>query len=46
MIYFGCSGWAIAGSGSAAPNFLKVAVDELLTYRIQEKIIDYIEAER
>ncbi len=33
-------------SGSATPNFLKVAVDELLTYRTPKKIIDYIEAER
>ena len=30
-------------SGSATPNFLKVAVDELLTYRTPKKIIDYIE---
>ena len=33
-------------SGSATPNFLKVAVDELLTYRTPKKIIDYIEAEK
>ena len=32
-------------SGSATPNFLKVAVDQLLTYRTPKKIIDYIEAE-
>jgi len=35
-----------AVSGSATPNFLKVAVDELLTYRTPKKIIDYIEAEK
>ena len=33
-------------SGSATPNFLKVAVDELLTYRTPQKIVDYIEAEK
>lgn len=33
-------------SGSATPNFLKVAVDELLTYRTPKKIVDYIEAEK
>lgn len=33
-------------SGSATPNFLKLAVDELLTYRTPKKIIDYIEAEK
>jgi hypothetical protein len=33
-------------SGSANPNFLKVAVDELLTYRTPKKIVDYIEAEK
>jgi hypothetical protein len=33
-------------SGSATPNFLKVAVDELFTYRTPKKIIDYIEAEK
>ena len=32
-----------AVSGSATPNFLKVAVDELFTYRTPKKIIDYIE---
>ncbi len=32
--------------GSATPNFLKVAVDQLLTYRTPKKIIDYIEAEK
>ena len=33
-------------SGSATPNFLKVAVDELLTYRTPKKIVDYIETEK
>ena len=33
-------------SGSVTPNFLKVAVDELLTYRTPKKIIDYIEDEK
>ena len=33
-------------SGSACPNFLKVAVDELQTYRTPQKIINYIEAEK
>lgn len=33
-------------SGSATPNFLKVAVDELLTYRTPKNIVDYIEAEK
>jgi hypothetical protein len=33
-------------SGSATPNFLKVAVDELLTYRTPKKIVDYIKAEK
>lgn len=33
-------------SGSDNPNFLKVAVDELLTYRTPKKIVDYIEAEK
>lgn len=33
-------------SGSATLNFLKVAVDELLTYRTTQKIVDYIEAEK
>lgn len=32
-------------SSSASPNFLKVAVDELLTYKTPKKIFDYIEAE-
>ena len=32
-------------SGSATPNFLKVAVDELLIYRTPKKIIDYIKSE-
>jgi hypothetical protein len=27
-------------SGSATPNFLKVAVDELLTYRTPQKIVE------
>jgi hypothetical protein len=35
-----------AVSGSATPNFLKVAVDELFTYRTPKKIIDYIEDEK
>jgi hypothetical protein len=30
-----------AVSGSATPNFLKLAVDELLTYRTPKKIIDF-----
>lgn len=33
-------------SGSATPNFLKVAVNELLTYRTSQKIVNYIEAEK
>ncbi len=33
-------------SGSATPNFLKVAVDELLTYRTPKNIVDYIQAEK
>lgn len=33
-------------SGSATTNFLKVAVDELLTYRTPKKIVDYIKAEK
>lgn len=33
-------------SGSATPNFLKVAVDELMTYRTPKNIVDYIEAEK
>ena len=33
-------------SGSATPNFLKVAIDELLTYRTPKKIVDYIETEK
>ena len=33
-------------SGSATPNFLKVAVDELITYRTPKKIVEYIEAEK
>ena len=33
-------------SGSANPNFLKVAVDVLMTYRTPKKIVDYIEAEK
>ena len=35
-----------AVSGSATPNFLKVAVDKLLTYRTPKKIIDHIEEEK
>ena len=33
-------------SGSATPNFLKVAAHELLTYRTPKKIVDYIETEK
>lgn len=33
-------------SGSATSNFLKVSVDELLTYRTPQKIVDYIETEK
>jgi len=33
-------------SGSSTPNFLKVAVDELLTYRTPKNIVDYIESEK
>jgi len=35
-----------AVSSSATPNFLKVAVDELFTYRTPKKIVNYIESEK
>jgi hypothetical protein len=40
------NGFKGAVSCSATPNFLKVAVDELLTYQTPKKIVDYIEAEK
>ncbi len=35
-----------AVSGSCNAGFLKVAFDELMTYRTPQKIVDYIEVER
>ena len=32
--------------GSIAPNFIKVAVDELLIYKTPKNIVDHIESER
>jgi hypothetical protein len=33
-------------SACFTPNFIKVAVDKLITYRTPKKIIDYIEYEK